>query len=280
MDYLLLETFLTVTEAGSFSKAAELMNCVQSNITARIKRLEAHFGQALFERGRGGARTTDFGSEVQQQARRLLATHHQVERQLMDAAGRSAKFRLGSMETTAGARLPPLLKRLSDQFPGARLSLRTAPTGELTAMVWERQLDAALVAGPIDESRFHSIQAFQETLVVAQPIKGQPELSLLAFRASCSYRNIANQWLRLNGCMDTKVIEMGTLDGMLGCVEAGMGFAIFPESAIKTYRHFDNLEIKPLPKGLAEVTTHLIWRYDHKPSAVHQAFGGYLKSPK
>ncbi len=253
------------------------MNCVQSNITARIKRLEEHFGQPLFERGRGGARTTDFGVEVQEHARYLIAAHKKAEHELMDAAGKSAKFRLGSMESTAGARLPPLLKLLSEQCPDARLSLRTAPTGELTSMVWERKLDTALVAGPVDDNRFHSVEAFNEKLVMVCPIQGQSDQALLAFRSSCSYRNIANEWLRSTGRIDTKVIEMGTLDGILGCVEAGMGFAIFPENAIKTYRHFDNIKMKPLPSDLAKVKTYLIWRYDHKVSLAHKAFIKLLK---
>ena len=270
MDYVLLKTFLAVIESGSFSSAADLMNCVQSNITARIKRLESHFGEALFERGRGGAKTTAFGAELEVQAKRLLAVHQQTEQALMNRAGKAAQFRLGSMETTAGARLPPLLKHLSEQCPEAELSLRTATTGELTSLVWERQLDAALVAGPVDESRFHCMPAFHEKLVAAYPIKGQEKMPLLAFRSTCTYRNIANDWLRSTGHSDTRIIEMGTLDGMLGCVEAGMGFAVFPESSIKTYRHFDNVRLEALPAALGEITTFLIWRYDHKPGLAHK----------
>ncbi len=278
MDYVLLDTFLTVSRLSSFSKAAEAMNCVQSNITSRIKRLENHFGQALLERGRGGARMTGFGHQFQRHAQKLLSNHQQVQRELMDMAGKSARFRLGSMETTAGSRLPPILKWLTDQCPDSQLSLHTSPTAELTTMVWEHQLDAALVAGPVDEKRFHCIPAFHEKLVIARPIKGQKQQTMLAFRSSCSYRNIANEWLRSTGNSDTSIIEMGTLDGMLGCVEAGMGFAIFPERAIKTYRHFDNIHIEAMPEKLARTTTFLIWRYDHKVSDVHKLFADYFSN--
>ena len=64
MDLQLLRTLVSVADQGSFSAAAALsMNCVQSNITLRIKRLEDHFGQPIFERGRGGARLTAFGHD-------------------------------------------------------------------------------------------------------------------------------------------------------------------------------------------------------------------------
>jgi len=280
MDYLLLKTFLTVIDTGSFSKAANTLNCVQSNITARIKRLETQFEQTLFERHKSGVRTTDFGRELEQQALRLVSAHEQAERELMDVAGKSAKLRLGSMETTAGARLPALLKWLADEYPAAQMSLYPAPTGDLTAMVWERQLDAAFVAGPIDAKRFHNVAAFDEQLMLATPTHSREGLPLLAFRAACSYRHIANEWLRIQGMSDTNIIEMGTLDGMLGCVEAGMGFAIFPHSALKTYRHFVNITFTALDAPLANTTTYLIWRNDHSPCQVHSALIERLQADK
>ncbi len=276
MDYLLLNTFLQVARCGSFSKAADAMNCVQSNVTARIKRLELYFDQVLFERGRGGARLTEFGRQLESQATELMRAHEKAEQELLDAAGKSAKLKLGSMETTAGARLPKVLKWLSSQAPEAELSLQTGTTGELTLKVWEREIDAAFVAGPVDEKRFHCIPVFAEKLVLARPTKGQEALVFMAFRNSCSYRNISNQWLRMSGKSDTKTIEMGTLDGILGCVEAGMGFAIFAESAINTYREFDNITVEQLPAEIANTTTYLIWRYDHKPSQTHQKLMHYF----
>lgn len=271
MDYLLLDTFLTIIREGSFSKAAKAMNCVQSNITARVKRLEAHFGQVLFERGRNGAQITHFGRQLQQQAQTLLAAHQQAERELIAAAGTIARFQLGSMETTAETRLPPILKRLAEQHPQTNLSLRAAATGEITTMVWERQLDAAFVAGPVDEQRFHSIPAFDETLVVARPQKYKGALPMLGFRSACTYRMLATQWLRSQGRSDTVILEMGTLGGMLGCVEAGMGFAVFPQSTLKNYRHFADIVLEPLPAEFAEVTTFLIWRNDLRVNPVHQS---------
>jgi len=280
MDYLLLETFLAVIRNGSFSKAAEAMNCVQSNITIRIKRLETYFDQTLFERGRGGARLTEFGHKLQYHASELIQAREKAECELMEEAGKSAKIRLGSMETTAGSRLPVVLKWLSTQVREAELSLQTGTTGELVAKVWEREIDAAFVAGPIDERRFHSIPVFEEKLVLVRPTKGQTNLALLVFRASCSYRSMSNQWLRMMGKSDTKMIEMASLDGILGCVESGMGFAIFPESTINIYRDFDNMTVEQLPPEYANTTTYLIWRYDHRLSQIQKKLISYFTDGK
>ncbi len=262
---------MSVAETESFSASAQEMHCVQSNITSRIRRLEAHLGQPVFERGRGGARITEFGQLLRQHAEDLLPRFDAAERDLLDAAGISAPLRLGAMETTAAARLPSILKALKQLCPTAPISLRTGPTGELLSLLWNRKIDTAFVASPIDENRFHSVPAFREHLVLARSAANNQTGPLLAFRSGCSYRATAESWLRSDGKSDTEIIEMGTFEGILGCVEAGMGFAIAPESAIRTYHGVGSLNLTALPAPYASVETHLTWRIDHKPSHAHQA---------
>jgi len=285
MDIVLLRTFLAVAAAGSFSAAAQAMSCVQSNITARIRRLEQHLGQAVFERGKGGAKLTVFGQRLRTHAEDLLARFEAAERDLLDAAGASAPLRLGAMETTTAARLPPILKALRQSCPSAPISLRTGPTAELLSLLWQRDIDAAFVAGPIDKDRFRGLEAFRERLVLVRAAKaaaagnshdGTPE-SLLAFRAGCSYRATAEAWLRSQGKADTEIIEMGTLEGILGCVEAEMGFALVPRRAVKGYSGTAALKLSPLSKPYGDTVTYLVWRHDHAVSRAHKILCDLIK---
>ncbi len=269
MDINLLKTFLAVAGTGSFSAAAQEIHCVQSNVTARIRRLEQHLGKAVFERGRGGARLTDFGSRLHAHAEDLVARFEAAERDLLDAAGTSAPLKLGAMETTAAVRLPALLKSLKRKHPGAPLSLRTGPTAELLSLIWERKLDTAFVAAPVDEDRFRHKLAFHEDLMVVRSSESQSDQSLLAFRSGCSYRARGENWLASEGHSDTEIVEMGTLEGILGCVEAGMGFAVAPESAARKFHGISGLTLTPLPAPYGDVEVHLVWRIDHKPAQVH-----------
>ena len=45
-----LVTFSTVARLGGITRAADELNTVQSNVTQRVKALEAEIGTALFER--------------------------------------------------------------------------------------------------------------------------------------------------------------------------------------------------------------------------------------
>ncbi|WP_428645701.1 LysR family transcriptional regulator [Roseibium sp.] len=276
MDLVLLKTLVAVTEAGSFSGAAGVLHCVQSNVTSRIRRLEEHFGQKIFQRSKAGARLTEFGERLHERAVELLQQFERAERDLLEAAGAGAPLSLGSMETTAAVRLPSLLKRLKDLCPASAISLQTGSTADLLAKVWNRKIDAAFVAGPVDRDRFRAVTAFAERLVCARNPAGTVSDPLLAFRSGCSYRATAQSWLRSIGRSDTEVTEMGTLEGILGCVEAGLGFAVGPESAIRGYRNAGELRIEPLPDPFAQVTTYLVWRNDHSPVESHRRLIGIL----
>src|SRR5687767_5782121 len=67
-----LALFKTVAEAGSITRAGERVHRVQSNVTARVKRLESQLGVALFVRGRRGMSLTPEGRRLMDYADRLL----------------------------------------------------------------------------------------------------------------------------------------------------------------------------------------------------------------
>ena len=50
MDLLALETFAAVARCGSITAAARELNTVQSNVTVRLRQLEARLGTELFRR--------------------------------------------------------------------------------------------------------------------------------------------------------------------------------------------------------------------------------------
>lgn len=69
-----LEVFVAVTDAGSFSRAANRLNIAQPSVSAHIRGLEREVGGAVFERRRGSRPIlTDLGRSVREHARQLLA---------------------------------------------------------------------------------------------------------------------------------------------------------------------------------------------------------------
>ena len=64
MELTDLATFAAVARCGGITRAAQELNTVQSNVTQRIKALEAEIGTALFERHSRGMNLTGAGRRL------------------------------------------------------------------------------------------------------------------------------------------------------------------------------------------------------------------------
>src|SRR5256714_13809803 len=71
MEIRHLDALLAITEAGSFSAAAEVLHTVQSNVSEQIRQLERELGVPVLVRGRRGATPTEFGRGVLERGPRI-----------------------------------------------------------------------------------------------------------------------------------------------------------------------------------------------------------------
>src|SRR4029453_8097302 len=173
-----LMTFSAVARTGGITRAAEALNTVQSNVTQRVKALEAEIGTALFERHSRGMTLTGAGRRLLPYAQRMAALARGALRAAREDGEPKGPLNIGSMETTAAVRLPALLAGFHRRFPAVRLSLRTSTTADLVAVVLDGSLDGAFVAGPIEHADLTSTVAFREELVLvtAKHVKNLAEL--------------------------------------------------------------------------------------------------------
>src|SRR5436309_8908413 len=238
-----LLTFSTVARLGGITRAADELNTVQSNVTQRIKALEAEIGTALFERHSRGMTLTGAGRRLLPYAQRMAALAREAVLAARDDGEPKGPLAIGSMETTAAVRLPSLLAEFHQRFPAVRLTLRTAPTADLVAAVLDGTLDGAFVAGPIEHAELSAIAAFREELVLVTADRWTSLASLragtaesgptaLVFRTGCTYRQRLEQVLSEFGWPSATRFELGTLDGMIGCVAADMGVTLLPRAVV------------------------------------------------
>src|SRR5215813_2258641 len=105
MDLADLQIFRSVVHEGGVTRAAERLHRVQSNVTTRIRQLEADLGVALFIREGKRLHLAPAGQVLLGYADRLLALAEETRSAVQDARPRGP-FRLGAMESTAAVRLP------------------------------------------------------------------------------------------------------------------------------------------------------------------------------
>lgn len=285
MDPTTLATFAAVARQGSVSAAAQDLHTVQSNVTARLKQLETELGVPLFTRHSRGMRLTDAGTRLLGYAQRLAALADEARAAVRDDGRAQGSLRLGSMETTAAVRLPGALGRFHRAHPDVQIEIRTGPTAELLEHVLAHRLDAALVAGPVDQDDLVGTLAFREELVLVGARDGRSldtrlregGLTAIVFRQGCSYRQRLETHFSSHGWLPFRRLEFGTLEGVLGCVAAGIGVTVLPRSAVEGFRGRDDLEVQALGSRPMMVDTLLVRRRDAHVGAALRAFGDALR---
>ncbi len=284
MELTDLLTFSAVARNGGITRAAEELNTVQSNVTQRVKALEAEIGTALFERHSRGMSLTGAGRRLLPYAQRMAALSREAVLATRDDGEPKGPLAIGSMETTAAVRLPALLAEFHRRFPAVRLTLKTATTADLVAAVLDGALDGAFVAGPIEHADLTSTLAFREELVLVSAKRfnnlaalraGTPESgpTALVFRTGCTYRQRLEQVFSDFGWPSAARFELGTLDGMIGCVAAGMGVTLLPRAVVERSDQRKEINIHTIDTSWARVDTLFIQR---RSAHAYSALSGFV----
>ena len=271
MELRHLKIFCAVAETGSFTAAAEKVHNVQSNVTMRIKELESELEQQLFVRTKGGVVLTSAGHTFLGYARRVLQLMDESRSAMLDATTPKGPLRLGSMETTAAIRLPKVLAKYHKKYPQVQLSLITGTTSELIKAVENHRLDGAFVGGFHQNAALHQEEVFREELALLssvqfrsldQLVAQMSRQTVLVFRTGCFYRSTLEQWFYQSGLIPGQIMELGTLDGIMSCVAAGMGITLLPKAVVERHGSRRSVRCHELPQAFANVTTVFIRHQD------------------
>ncbi len=262
-----LKVFRTVAAVGSVSGAAGELNCVQSNVTGRVRQLERQLQTPLFYRKARGMALAPGGRVLLDYADKVLRLLAEAEKAVRESGEQSGELKIGSMETTAAVRLPGVLAAYHEQLPEVDITLATGPTQDLVERVLAYELDGAFVGGVIRHPDLDCQAVFDEELVlVTEPACAGPDdigkRVLLVFRQGCSYRARAEAWMRESGLLPVRLMEFGTAEAILGCVMAGMGVTLLPRAFVARPGHEGAVAIHSLPPKTARLPTSFVRRKD------------------
>ncbi|KIL42208.1 LysR family transcriptional regulator [Gordoniibacillus kamchatkensis] len=281
MDIRDMQIFLAVAKEGSITRAAEKLEYVQSSISIRIQQLENELKTELFHRGRQGVRLTTSGEALKSYAEKIIHLTQEAERVVSDNSIPRGPLRIGSLETTAAIRLPFILAEYHKSYPEVDLTLKTGTTEELIHSILKYELDGAFVAAPVEHAELDITEVGIEELVfisggqlssIDRPEDKLRNLTLLVFRAGCSYRRKLEDWLHLEGIIPAKIMELGTLEGILGCVHAGLGVSLLPRSVVERATVQYNVHYHEISGNFLRTPTLFIRRKDTLKTAAVSEF--------
>jgi DNA-binding transcriptional LysR family regulator len=147
-----LSYFLAAAAHGSFSAAAEELHMAQPSLSEQIRRLEAELGVPLFSRAGRGLVLTDAGRLLQPHAERTLAAAEEAVdavREVRDL--RSGTVAFGTFGSAHHYLLSGLVQDFRQRYPEVRVRILGQNSAEVADAVRDGDLEAGLVALPIDD---------------------------------------------------------------------------------------------------------------------------------
>jgi DNA-binding transcriptional LysR family regulator len=273
MDAGDLAVFAAVARAGGITRAAQALNTVQSNVTQRIRLLEAELGVPLFYRHSRGVSLTTPGTRLLPYAERIIRLLGEARQATTEGPVARGRISLGALETATAMRLPPLLAAYAGACPEVDIEVHTGTSAALIEEVLAHRVEAAFVAAPAKHPELVAIPVVEEELVLVtapwvtgiDALAAQAErraIKLVVFRPGCTYRAKLEAMLALRGVGGLRRLEFGTLDGIIGCVAAGIGATLLPRGVVAEAARAGRVALHALPPEESRVETLLIRHRD------------------
>ena len=165
MDMRHFRIFLGVCEAGTMTRAAELLFITQPSVSQAVAELEKEYGVRLFERLSHHLHLTTAGERLRTYASHILNLSEQARKELADL-GAGGSIRVGASLTIGAHLLPAIINSYRAEMPTVEIFTQVDNTSVIEKMILEDQLDLGLVEGPIHSPHIREEKLFDDELVI------------------------------------------------------------------------------------------------------------------
>ena len=241
-----LKYFLAVVDAGSVTRAAEVLDIAQPALSQALSRMERDLGVKLFERTRRGAQLTPAGEAIVEDVRlsvaRIDAASHRA-REI--GAQRGGRLTVGFASAALFNLLPRAIAALRDEVPNVELTLREMSNAEQASALEKGAIDIGLLHTPVAVGgRMREKLIVRERLLAVLPLSfplgddgkvGLKDLSAAGLvwfpgdQLPVVRAGILSAF-RQAGCEANVVQDANRSLTVLACVAAGCGASLLPQS--------------------------------------------------
>jgi LysR family transcriptional regulator, hydrogen peroxide-inducible genes activator len=288
-----LRYFDALARTKHFGMAADQCAVTQPALSMQIKELERELGVELVERRGNTIAVTLAGQEIAARAEAIL---NQV-RELSDYAHQhqgllTGSLRLGIIPSVAPYLLPAILTEVAKHYPSLDLQIRETQTGALVEELVRGDLDAALLALPIQQPQVETLALFDDRFLIAVQSQaaqgwassdlrtriGQERLLLLE-EGHC-LRDQALQFCHIANMQARKALGAASLTTIMQMVAAGHGITLLPELCAQAEVDRQRVALIEFPEDAPMRTVGLAWRRTSPRKGDFLALGNLIKSIK
>ncbi|MFM1654876.1 LysR family transcriptional regulator [Brevibacillus sp. B_LB10_24] len=268
MDIRQFQTFKTVVDVNSFTKAAQALQYSQATITSHIHQLEAELGVPLFDRLGKKIQLTAIGQELYPYVEDLLTTYSKIKN--LSAVGEmvTGDIRIGASETMMICRLGSVLSSYKQNYPEVNISCIEDDCVHLRRRLHSGELDIAIVLEPkVNDPNLIAEVFSEEPLVfiggvnldIANIEEADGECIIFSGK-DCSLRRYFERFLLDKGIDASNHLEFSSMEAIKQCVANGLGISLVP--AVRAEALLREQKVKKLgcrdkePLFLAQMVYH------------------------
>ncbi len=246
MEFRQLNTFITVADLNSFTRAAYTLRYTQPTVTSQIQLLESELGVRLFERIRKNISLTYEGKKFLVYARQIVTLCEAAKNTVKDDLVTKGVVTIGAWESLCTTRIQDLLKEFHYKFPDIEIILKTVKSTEYQELLLDNQIDVAFCLDHmITSSDFIVELAIPEPLVLlvepSHPLanssavypKNIVDYTLILAEEGCSYRKTILTILSNYNLTPKSIMEIGSIQTMKQLAISGLGIILLPKITVK-----------------------------------------------
>lgn len=229
----LLRSFVTITDLGNYTRAAEELHLTQGAISAQVRRLQQLVGGAVFNKGPLGSGLTDRGKFLDTYARRILALNDQIMA-YAGSAPQGQTLRLGIQNFFAESTLAHVIERCVSAQEFGRIQFVCESAPKLLKLLESGYVDLIFAVAPF-ELRLETIKEWTEPLAWSC----SPTMSLevgqsvpLIVLSEGFIDGIAMRALEFKGIPYTIVFSASDMTARRAAAMAGIGYMAVPERCL------------------------------------------------
>ncbi|NUU79382.1 LysR family transcriptional regulator [Paenibacillus xylanilyticus] len=285
MELRQLNTFRTVASTLNFTRAAEVLNYVPSNVTMQIKALEDELGVRLFDRLGKQLVLTTAGKRFLTHVQSVLDKLDEARSDIHDNETLSGTLTISANEVLCAYRLPVVFHLFRSRHPGVRLIFRSVPNQQLKETLFEGTADVVFMLDePIRSTGLAVEPMLEETFrfyaTPDHPLAKRTALQLEDFHGEvfltnekgCTYRTMFDRAFEQKGIDSITYLEFQNAEAIKQCAIAGIGIAFLPEITAEAEVQRGDLVALPWQIPDLHVYTQMLWHKDKWLSPILLSF--------
>lgn len=274
MDIDTMLAFVAVADLKSVSAAAASMNHLQSNMSAKIKKIESHYQRQLFIRSTRGMELTSEGEKLYKQFKKMILLWEETEQEMRQ---RELKLRVGTMQSAIGREITEAFTQLYTKYSALSVTLKTGTTESIENELILGNIDLAYTIGKSDRAQLHYKPIGTEELVLIgkkaasqknliHVLQGEPQL---VPSKDCLYASILERICFENNIEQGPKTEVSVFETLLQLAALGMGVALISKRIARQFGVTDYMEI---PQDVRYVEKYLATRLNYELSPLEKQF--------